>query len=214
MNPANVADWLSCHPEFFNDHPELLTELRIRVPRDGIAIPLIERQVLALKDRARQLNTTMSRLMAYGEANDEIVSRTHRLTLGLLRSHSVADAVAALEASLARDFVVPAWALKLWHPDAARHGLSAPLLPMSEKHLAAPYCGHYVSDAVMGWLPDHTVWQSFALMALKDSAGEPFGVLLLASDEDTRFSADMETALLADIGELLSAALERLLPGA
>ena len=50
MNPADVADWLSCHPEFFNDHPELLTELRIRVPRDGSAIPLIERQVLALKD--------------------------------------------------------------------------------------------------------------------------------------------------------------------
>ena len=62
--------------------------------------------MLALKDRARQLNTTMSRLMAYGEANDEIVSRTHRLTLGLLRSHSVADAVAALEASLAREELV------------------------------------------------------------------------------------------------------------
>ena len=45
-----VADYLRRHPEFFNDHPELVAE--IAVPHgSGDAVSLVERQVRALREQ-------------------------------------------------------------------------------------------------------------------------------------------------------------------
>ena len=54
--------------------------------------------------------------------------------------------------------------------------------------------------------------QSFAQVALRRDNGEAFGLLVLASDENYRFTADMETDYLKHLGALLEAALLRTLP--
>ena len=54
---------------------------------------------------------------------------------------------------------------------------------------------------------------SLALVPLRSAAGqEAFGMLVLASPDPTRYTADMGTEFLQRIGELASAALSRLLP--
>ncbi len=47
-----------------------------------------------------------------------------------------------------------------------------------------------------------------------ESLGAAFGLLVLASPDPTRYTADMGTEFLARIGEIASAALTRLLPAA
>jgi uncharacterized protein YigA (DUF484 family) len=51
------------------------------------------------------------------------------------------------------------------------------------------------------------VLQSFAQVALRGADGQAFGILVLASDDPQRFTFDMHTQYLAQIGELASAAL-------
>ena len=51
MRQEEVAKYLKDHPEFFDDYAELLSSVQVRHPYGGRAIPLSERQVLALRER-------------------------------------------------------------------------------------------------------------------------------------------------------------------
>ena len=60
--------------------------------------------------------------------------------------------------------------------------------------------------------------KSMALIPLRTDPSDAttpatFGMLVLASPDPTRYTADMGTDFLARIGEVASAALTRLLPG-
>jgi len=64
------------------------------------------------------------------------------------------------------------------------------------------------------WLDDPGQASSIALVPLRHEGQlAAFGLLVLASPDPTRYSADMGTDFLARIGEVASAALTRLLPG-
>ena len=63
------------------------------------------------------------------------------------------------------------------------------------------------------WLPEPATAMSVALVPLRSAPSEPaFGMVVLASPDPQRFQADMGTDFLAQIGDLASAALTRLLP--
>ncbi|MNW22264.1 hypothetical protein D3C71_2236520 [compost metagenome] len=55
--------------------------------------------------------------------------------------------------------------------------------------------------------------QSFATIALRQQ-GEAFGLLVLGSEDSQRFSQDMQTHYLAQMGELIAVALQRALAAA
>jgi uncharacterized protein YigA (DUF484 family) len=64
------------------------------------------------------------------------------------------------------------------------------------------------------WLDEPAEARSIALIPLRhENLPGAFGLLVLASPDPTRYTADMGTDFLARIGEVASAALTRLLPG-
>ena len=67
MDDMQVADWLLENPAFFDQHADLLSEVRIRHPHGGRAISLVERQVLVLRERNRALETRMAELIRIGQ---------------------------------------------------------------------------------------------------------------------------------------------------
>jgi hypothetical protein len=80
------------------------------------------------------------------------------------------------------------------------------------KSLSEPYCGPNQGFEAAQWLEDAAAMKSLALIPLRHaSVTEAFGLLVLASPDPTRYSADMGTEFLARIGEMSSAALSRLL---
>jgi uncharacterized protein YigA (DUF484 family) len=81
MTASEVAAYLEAHPEFFDQHSELLTQVRVPHARSEYAVPLVERQVLALRDKNRQLGAKMSQLIRFGEHNDQTITRLHTLSL-------------------------------------------------------------------------------------------------------------------------------------
>lgn len=205
----DVMRFLRAHPDFLAEHGELFTELTVPHPQhDGQAISLAERQLHALRDKIRQLEMKLAELIRFGEQNDDISSKVHRLALALIEAGDGTAARHALLHNLREDFAVPHAALQFWLEDQGETVFSAELCTELAK-MEKPYCGAPDNIELLscfGEAGPHV--RSLALIPLRD-AQQVVGVLALGSAEAERFYADMGTFYLRRIGELVSAALLR-----
>src|SRR2546425_11621019 len=70
MNAEEIARFLRSHPQFFDQHPELLESILVPHPYGGRAIPLAERQAVALRDKARLLEGRLGGVVKVGGGKD------------------------------------------------------------------------------------------------------------------------------------------------
>src|SRR6266850_2598688 len=84
MNAEEIARFLRSHPQFFDQYPELLESILVPHPYGGRAIPLAERQAVALRDKARLLEGRLGELIRFGEENDAISEKVQRLAVALV----------------------------------------------------------------------------------------------------------------------------------
>jgi uncharacterized protein YigA (DUF484 family) len=210
MNEEEIAQFLRSQPQFFDRHPGLLESILVPHPHGGRAIPLAERQMLGLRDKARGLEGRLAELIRIGEDNDAISEKVHRLALALLATKDFAGCVQTLYFHLREDFAVPHVALRLWGkvlPDAAPEGedVGAALREQIEA-LPAPHCGNAAGSPFLPWFgqaQEHV--RSVALVPLGQTRA--FGLIALGSEDPQRFYADMGTLFLRRIGELAAAAI-------
>lgn len=211
MQTEDVIAFLRDNPEFLLQQAHALGLKPAHAHERGV-FSLSERLMLDLKDHNRQLENRLQQLIQHGETNDQTVERMHALALALLRARSAAATVEAAVLCFEQTFGLTHAALRLWHPAAA---LRAPafstdneIVRAQAEKLARPYCGPYVNDTIMGWFPPTPVLQSFAQVPLSAPGNtQPFGLLVLASDDAHRFTLDMQTHYLSLMGELVSTAL-------
>ena len=83
MTSDDVAQYLRLNPGFFTEHAELLENIQVPHPHGGRAIPLSDRQVLALREKNRTLETKLAELIQFGEENDAISEKVHRVACDL-----------------------------------------------------------------------------------------------------------------------------------
>jgi uncharacterized protein YigA (DUF484 family) len=211
MNAEDVVRYLREHPDFLAEHSELLILLTVPHPRHGQAISLTERQLLALRGKIQQLEHKLAELFQFGEQNDEISEKVHRLSVTLLEAHGYDGVRRALFNSLQEDFSVPHVALRIWNSVLAREeedfsavGEGARLFAGS---LPRPYCGAPGNIEVLDWFGEMAPHiRSVALMPLRRSA-QVVGLLALGSEEGERFYSEMGTLYLERIGTLAASAL-------
>jgi uncharacterized protein YigA (DUF484 family) len=212
MQPEQVAKYLQDHPEFFDEYADLLATVYVPHPYGGHAIPLSERQVLSLRDKSRVLEGKLRELVHFGETNDVISDRMHRLALGLMAAGDAATLLACVNHNLREDFGVPGVALRIWG------GGAAPAPPEGEEvgpevrvfaeSLSSPYFSERAMFETGAWFgPASEELQSFVYVPLR--AEQPLGMLALGSQDPERFTADMGTLYLNRLGELVSMALKR-----
>jgi uncharacterized protein YigA (DUF484 family) len=192
MQPESrqVLQYLREHPEFFDTHAEALAEIFVPHPHGGRAIPIAERQMVTLRDKNRALEDKLLELVQYGQENDAIIARLHRLALAVMDARSLDALLSALYFNLREDFAVP---------HVAR---------VFAESLAAPYISRNALFESAQWFgEDELPLHSFAYVGL--GAQQPFGMLVLASEDEGRFYPEMGTVHLQRLGELASAALAR-----
>ena len=114
MDANDVAQFLKANPQFFDQFPQLLETLQVPHPHGGRAIPLVERQLIGLRDKQRLLESKLGELVSFGEENDAISEKVHRLALALLGAKDFAATAHALYFHLREDFSVPHVALRVW----------------------------------------------------------------------------------------------------
>jgi uncharacterized protein YigA (DUF484 family) len=210
MKPEDVADYLQQHPEFFEEYADTLAEIYIPHPHGGRTISISERQILTLREKSKQLETKLREIIDFGEENDAIGEKIHRLTLALVGARDLAGVLSVIYLSLRDDFAVPHVVVRIWRSGAASD--LAEFTPVSSTirdfaaSLAQPYCcPHAMVDTgtLFGESAPHL--RSFSYVPLRD--GEVFGFLALASEDPQRFYPDMGTLYLKRIGELVAASL-------
>lgn len=208
-----VARYLLDHPEFFEQYPELLTQIVIPNPHGDNAVSITERQLTTLRDKVRQLEGKLAELIQFGEENDAIAGKVHKLAVALLASSDNASVLHAIYSHMAESFRVPHVALRLW--GAAGTGDFIEFDPVSEEarefaeNLIHPYCGPGAGPDVMDWFGDAGAHvRSLALLSLRQGV-MTFGLIAFASEDPQRFYPGMGTLFLEQIAEMASAALVR-----
>ena len=212
MKPEEVAGYLKQHPEFFEDYAEALAEIYIAHPHGGRAISISERQILTLRDRSKQLEGKLREVIQFGEENDAISEKVHRVSLALLAAQDIPGVLNTVYLSLREDFAVPHVALRAWRGNGqAELPEFGPVSEASREFAASlthPYCSAHAMVDTAGLFGDAgTHLRSFAYLPLRD--GETFGLLALASEDAQRFYPEMGTLYLKRLGELIGAALAR-----
>lgn len=207
-----VAQFLKDHPEFFSHNTDLLSQIRIPHPYGDQAISIGERQVLLLRDRARNLESKLKEFIAFAEENDAIGEKMHRLALGLMRARQLPAVMESLYLSLTEPFAIPHVTLRVWSaaPDLPEFGPVGDETRALAATLTRPHCGQDVPNEVRGWFGEtgqHL--SSFALTPLRDEGVE--GLLVMASEDAARFYPEMGTLYLTWLGQLTAAALARFL---
>ena len=217
MKAEEIVRYLQDNPGFFEDYAELLAQIYIPHPHGGRAIPIAERQILTLREKSKMLEGKLSELIQFGEENDAIGEKMHRLCRALLPAGDVQAMLQALYYNLREDFAVPHAVLRVW-PAGAGVLAGSEFAPVSEElrryaeSLEHPFCGPGANPEVASWFGE-TVAQlrSYACMPLRDGDKACVGMLALASEDPARFYPEMGTLYLKRLGELLSAALDRYL---
>jgi len=105
MRAEDVAAYLKEHPDFFEGHAHLLAEVTIPHPHGGgRAISIGERQVLTLRDKVKLLENKLAELIQFGEENDALSEKVHRITLALMMARNLESLLHSIYFNLREDF--------------------------------------------------------------------------------------------------------------
>lgn len=214
----DIANYLVNSPDFFERHAGLLAEVQLSSPHGGRAVSLQERQAEMLREKIRGLELKAAEMMRHGKENTAIADKLQRWTRELLLVREARDIPGVAAEELARQFLVPQVAIKVWGvssefaDESFAQGASDDAQAFASS-MSVPYCGNNPGLEAAQWLVDPASAASLALIPLRAGAApKAFGLLVLASADPQRFAADMGTDFLERIGELTSAALSRLRP--
>ena len=210
MNADDIAQFLRTHPRFFDEHPGLLETLQVPHPYGGRVIPLAERQTVALREKAKRLEGRMAGMIRFGEDNDAISEKVHRLSVALVGARDFPALVNALYFHLREDFAVPHVALRVWGKSVPVDFEESQAVEAAQRQhaetMGAPQCGAAGGNPFVPWFREASEHvRSVALVPLGQTA--VFGLLALGSEDPQRFFSEMGTLYLRRIGELTAGAL-------
>ena len=215
ITETDIANYLANMPGFFERHAELLGSVQLTSPHGLRAVSLQERQMEMLRDKIRGLEGKIVEMIRNGQDNAGIADKLHRWTRELMLNAHPGELPELLVRELMHLFMIPQGGIRVWGARAAFDALPF-AQPVSDDvktfaaSLSVPYCGLNSGFEASKWLADPATAMSMAMIPLRGTGDTAFGLLVLASPDPTRYSADMGTEFLARIGELAGAALSRL----
>jgi hypothetical protein len=217
LDPNAVAQYLTDNPHFFEENPELFSQVKLTSSMGGRAVSLQEKQMEVLRLKIKALELRMADLMRIGQENDAINHKFQVWTRALLQARNDVDLPHVLIDGLVTQFSVPYATLRMWNvAEDFSHTWFAESVSEDARIFAnglnAPFCGENHDFEAASWIEDADSIQSVALLPLRVAdSREVFGLLVLGSPDPQRFTSDMATDFLANIGETASAALTCLL---
>lgn len=200
----DVAKYLASHPDFFDQHPELLEHLHVPHVAGSAAISLVERQVKLLREKQAASRERLAELVRVARSNDLLTERIHALCLRLLQGKSLADIETQIALSMREDFDVNPARLFLSSQDTASVLREATTLLSGGK----PRCGHF-SDAQRSLFFGDAGAEVRSMAIVPIGPGASLGVLALGSHDTERFPPGVSTDFLARVGELITATVRR-----
>jgi len=215
-----VHDYLEENPDFFENHGDLLSSLRL--PHvSGVAVSLVERQVSVLRQKDLKLERKLKELIEVARVNDALGAKMHQLTLHLLAANDISETLEAIEAALRTGFNADLSVLVLFGDpevfDNVKVGRFFKPVERDTESLKAfatflksnnPRCGQ-VRDSQRDFLFGKETDEvgSAALVPLGKKS--EIGFLAIGSADADRFHPGMSMDFLSRLGDLVAEALKR-----
>jgi len=202
MRSEDVAQYLQDNPQFFEQHIETLAQITLPHPHGGRMVSLSERQLLALRDKNKELEKKLNELIEFAKVNDVLQHKVHEFVVALFAARDLATLQEMTPHLLREIFAVPHTVLRLWQANPP----SAEVLAFADAQ-AQPVCLHHAMHDTAGWFGETAAQlHSFAYLPLHGGS-ETIGLLVLASEDKQRFYPEMGTVFLERIAEAVSSAL-------
>lgn len=207
MRAEDVAQYLQDNPQFFEGYTDLLAQIVLPHPHGGRTVSLGERQLLALREKNKELEKKLHELIEFAKGNDALQHKVHEFVVALFAARDLATLQEMIPHLLREIFAVPHAALRLWQATPP----SAEVLAFADAQ-AHPVCLHHAAHDTAGWFGEAAAQlHSFAYLPLH-AGSETIGLLVLASEDRQRFYPEMGTVFLQRIAEAVSAALHPHIP--
>ncbi|MFT5642621.1 MAG: hypothetical protein ACI83P_000147 [Janthinobacterium sp.] len=213
---TTVAQYLTDHPHFFDEHPALLSELRLASPLTGRALSLQERQMEVMREKYKVLELHLSSLTRTAQDNAALADKFHGWTQVLLQQRAAGDLPGDLIAALKSEFNLPHATLRLWNVDSGYQQTwftqdVSEDVKLFANSLTMPYCGRNHDFEAVRWTDAPAAITSTAILPLRlPATGGAFGLLVFGSPDPERYTSGMATDFLVHIGATASAALSSL----
>ncbi|MDD2699862.1 MAG: DUF484 family protein [Sideroxydans sp.] len=201
MKSDDVANYLTEHPEFFEQHLQLLTEINLPHPHGGRTVSLAERQLVALREKEKALERKLRELLEFAKENDALQLKVHQFNCALFGPHDRSTLQSLVAHNLNEIFAVPHVALHLWKDEPP----SAEVLAFADEQ-TTPVCTHHAVADTQSWFGESgNHLRSFAYLPLRANE-QTIGLLVLGSEDKERFYPEMGTMFLQRIAETLGSA--------
>lgn len=202
MRAEDVEQFLQNNPQFFEEHADMLTQISLPHPHGGRTISLSERQLLALREKNKELEKRLGELVAFAEDNDALQRKVHEFVVALFAARDLITLREMIPHLLRDIFAIPHAVLRLWQVDPP----SAEVLGFADAQ-AQPVCLHHAAHDTAAWFGEHaSQLRSYAYLPLH-AGSETVGLLVLASEDKQRFYPEMGTVFLERIAEAVASAL-------
>jgi uncharacterized protein YigA (DUF484 family) len=216
LSPEQVADYLLANRDFFQHYPAVLSRLDLPHVVGENTVSLQARQVNALREQLQAHDVQLDTLLSNARNSETIAKGMHTLTLSLLAQRSVNVLPLAGKEALGHVFGLQDSAFRLWGTQALYANLPCNDLVDEDiktfaDGLKQPYCGKAFEFTALQWLQRDVA--SVAMMALRVTPNaKAFGLMVIGSQDPNHFTSDKSTDLLAQLGQVFSASLGRMLP--
>jgi uncharacterized protein YigA (DUF484 family) len=202
MRAEEVAQYLQNNPQFFEEHLETLVQINLPHPHGGRTISLSERQLLALREKNKELEKKLREMIAFAQDNEALQHKVHEFVVALFAARDLATLLEMIPHLLRDIFAIPHAALHLWQTNPP----SAEVLAFADAQ-AQPVCLHHAAHDTSAWFGEQAAQlRSYAYLPLH-AGSETIGLLVLASEDKQRFYPEMGTVFLQRIAEAVSSAL-------
>lgn len=202
MKADDVAEYLQSNPEFFENYSDILAEITLPHPHGGRTVSLSERQLLALREKNKELERKLLEMLEYAKENDALQQKVHQFTLALFGTKDLMSLQDVIARNMREIFSVPHVALHVWK------GLPpcAEVLAFTDQQ-THPVCTHHAVHDTQTWFGESAAHlRSFAYLPLR-VGDQSIGLMILASEDIQRFYPEMGTVFLQRIAETVSSAL-------
>jgi uncharacterized protein len=223
LNEKDVEDFLRQNPDFFTNHPELVSELKVPHPNTGSAVSLIEHQVELLRQQNTKTQKRLDELVQIARENDRLSKNIHLLTMDLMGARNLIDVFSIIDESLRKDFSADAICVRiLAQPKSAK--LEGRKEFASEAAVAAELTKHFgrqikEGKAICGRakteqkkiLFDEQGDKVASLAFIPLKFDKNVGLLAIGSFDEKHFHSGMGTLFLHQMGKVISKTISRFL---
>jgi uncharacterized protein YigA (DUF484 family) len=201
-----IYQYLLEHPAFFQQHPELLSRLRLPHAQRG-AVSLVERQMEMQRERVRGLEEDITRLMSIARQNEHIFFALNQLHLDIASARQKTDIRLALSAFANKmPHVHACTLLEFSNESMGEHFSSLQLMLENRLQGRQLYFGRLNKEEMATLFPASI--HSVALLLISE-VEKPLALLAFGSELDDHFQPSMDTLFIDHIAKLLAVVLTR-----